>query len=214
MAVFKNGLFNGLSGKVGNAIVYPLYGQNVMRSRPGKRTKKAGPNEQATRDKFALMQHWLQPLLHFLRIGFKNYAQTFQGFVAAKSYNSRYAFKQHEDGSWYIDPACILVSHGALPLPHTMGMEVAEQNLTISWSVDPHDHDRALDGAMIVMYMPDTNWVDGDFAASRRHTGQAVFPLPLNPENKEIHVYLAFVAYDHSAQSKSHYLGTIELPEK
>lgn len=210
MAILRNGPNGGFSGKVGSIIGYRLNGQDIIKGFPKKRRTKPSKKEQVNRAKFAMMQAWLQPLLHFLRIGFKNYAPTFQGFVAAKSYNSRHAFKQDENDAWFIDPAQVLVSYGNLPLPQDIQMEVIDGEIVITWN-QKSSKGGALDSVMVIVYAPKTSWIDGDFAASKRYTGKAVIQLPDHTAGNEVHAYLAFVAYDQSAQSNSYYLGTINL---
>lgn len=207
MGILKNGPNGGYSGKAGSFIGYKLNGQDIIRGIPRKRKKKPGKLEQANRDKFAQMQAWLKPLLDFLRVGFKGYAPTFQGFVAAKSYNSKHAFVQKEDGSWHIDPALALVSFGTIALPKTMSMERQDDKIVITWSTEGHY--QGIDQAMVLAYIPEAQKEEYDLAAAKRHTGTASLPMPHGSEGHEVHVYIAFVAYDHSAQSNSYYLGTI-----
>lgn len=207
MAVLKNGPNGGFSGKVGSIIGYQLNGQDIIRGLPKKRTKKPSKLEQLNRDRFALTQHWLQPLLGFLRIGFKNYAPTYQGFVAAKSYNSKHALKQKEDGSSYIDPELALLSFGTLTLPQVISMECNGDEIIVTWSKEGHY--QGIDLAMLVAYIPETKSTSYDMAAGKRFTGIATLPMPPNHDGHLVHVYLAFVAFDHSEQSNSYYLGSI-----
>lgn len=208
MAVLKGGANGGFSGKVGAMIGYTLNGQEVIRGLPKKRSKKISSLEQSNRNAFALTQHWLQPLLPFVRIGFKNYAPTFQGFVAAKSYNSKYALKQQEDGSTFVDPALALLSYGSLVLPQTMQMEQQGSEIAVTWSLEG-DY-QGIDLVMLMAYVPQTKHTSYDMAAAKRHQGQATLAMPYNPQGYAVHVYIAFVAFDHAQQSMSHYLGKIE----
>jgi hypothetical protein len=207
MAILKKGPNGGFSGKIGKIVGYEVHGQDIIRGCPGKRTTKPSAKEQANRDKFALLQRWLQPLTDFLRIGFKSYAPTFQGFVAAKSYNSKHALKQNDEGAWFIDPALAMVSFGTLPLPQTMSMERVGNEIVISWSKE--DSHRGLDQVMVLAYMPESGIADMDFTLAKRDDGSARFPMPFESDGLNVHVYISFVKYDHSAQSNSQYLGTI-----
>lgn len=207
MATLSNGLNGGFSGKLGNIIGYQAYGRTIIRSAPKKRTKKPSAKEQLNRYKFAMMQAWLQPLLGFLRVGFKNYAPSFQGFLAAKSYNSKHAFSQREDGSWFIDPALALVSFGQQLLPQTLHMQVVEDHIEVNWSTEGHYV--GIDCAMLLAYAPEMGQASYDLAAAKRNNGSARLAMPAVPLGTEVHVYLSFVAYDHSERSNSRYLGRI-----
>ncbi|MGF1923161.1 MAG: DUF6266 family protein [Bacteroidia bacterium] len=187
---------------------YRLNGQDIIKGLPKKRTKKPTEGELVNRKKFAQMQAWLQPLLPLLKIGFKGYAPTFQGFVVAKSYNSKHAFVNHEDGTTSIDPALALVSFGSLALPKTMNMELANRDIVITWSTEG---DRALDLAMILAYVVETGETEIDLAAGKRKDGKAVLKLPSDFEGGDVHVYIAFVGYDHNESSNSYYLGSVNV---
>lgn len=206
MAIAKNGPNGSLSGKFGSVIAYTLNGQDIIKGLPKKRTKKPSAKEQANRDKFAQMQAWLAPILAFLQIGFKGYAPTFQGFVAAKSYNSKQAFVQKEDGTWFIDPVLALVSFGTLPLPKTISMEHKDDEISFTWSTEG-SHE--LSHAMLLAHMPDTRKMECNLAAAKRSEGKASLSISELEKGYEAHLYIAFVNYNHSAQSNSYYLGTI-----
>lgn len=207
MAVIKNGVNGTFSGKVGSIVGYEMNGRGIIRGLPKRRTKKPGEKELANRFKFALLQAWLRPILHFVRIGFKQYAPTFQGFVAAKSYNSKHALKQHEEGTWFVDPASVLVSYGHLPLPQNIRMARQENELVITWYNENSDH--SADHVMLLAYTPDIPLAFGGTAVASRSDGRTVFTIPENYAGREMHLYIAFIAYDQSAQSNSHYLGAV-----
>lgn len=207
MAILKNGANGGFSGKVGSVVGYELNGQDIIRALPKKRTKKLGETEQRNRAKFALTQRWLQPLLAYLRIGFKNYAPTYQGFIAAKSYNSKHALRENQDGSSYVDPALALLSFGSLTLPQSMSLERQADKIVVTWSETGNY--QSLDLAMLIAYIPETGEVSMDTAAAKRHSGIATLAMPHNPDSHAIQVYIAFVASDHSAQSNSYYTGSL-----
>jgi hypothetical protein len=209
MAVLRNGPNGGFSGKAGSMIGYRLNGQDIIKGLPKKRKRrKISKLEQANRDKFALTQKWLKPLIDILRIGFKDYAPTFQGFVAAKSYNSKNALKQLEDGSHYIDPALALVSFGTLTLPETISMECINNEIIFNWSTDGHFG--AIDQAMVLAYMPETGIAICDTAAAKRFKGTASLRIPKNPKGHDIHIYISFVSYDYTQRSNSKYLGNLK----
>ena len=93
-----------------------------MRSRPRKRTKKRGVHEKRNQDKFSQAHYWLQPLLDFVRVGFRCYSPNVEGFNAAKSFCLKNAFTG-EPGKQKIDPSRVQVSYGDLPLPSNIKMK-------------------------------------------------------------------------------------------
>ena len=113
MGKIKSGLLGGFSGKVGPVVGYNAMGQDLMRAKPKPRTSPAVGKELANRNKFKTAHLWLKPLLSFLRIGFQDYAPTYAGFVAAKSYLLNNSFRGKMPNQ-VLDPALVLVSHGGL----------------------------------------------------------------------------------------------------
>src|SRR5690606_22476388 len=87
-----------------------------MRALPKKRTSKLSEAEIANRKRFGDAQIWLKPLLSFVRIGFKGFSPTVEGYVAAKSYLLRNAM-EGEYPDFTINPAKMKLSYGNLPLP-------------------------------------------------------------------------------------------------
>lgn len=208
MSIIKHGILGNFSGKTGTVVGYELMGQGIMRSLPNERTKPPTENELANRKKFANVQAWLQKITPFLRVGFQNYAPTFQGFVAAKSYNSKNAvvgtFPNFE-----IDPALALVSFGTLPQA-TEANVVSEVSRTISftWSGGNHAYD---DRCMLMAYDTVNGNAVYETAGSRRQLGKAELKLEERWSGKKVHIYLAFVTEDRKNRSKSQYLGEITV---
>lgn len=114
MARLKHGLLGPLSGTIGPVITAHWKGQPYLRSRPRKRSKKRRVGEKRNQDKFAQAHYWLKPLLDFVRVGFRGYAEKMEGFNAAKSFCLKNAFTG-EAGKQKIDPSLVQVSYLDLP---------------------------------------------------------------------------------------------------
>lgn len=210
MAINRNGINGHFSGKIGNVVGYDFMGQQVIRTIPKKRTSPPTPKELLNRQKFAASQYWLEPLTDFLRIGFKDYRPTFQGFVAAKSYNQKNALVYKQDEGFSIDPALALVSFGTQPLPLS-AEAIANQNqeVVINWSTEaPAAYN---DQTMLIAYDIQHRKVVYHTAAARRSAGTARLAFPKEDEGKTYHFYLAFIADDRSTKSNSMYLGNLTI---
>src|SRR4051812_9859871 len=116
MARLTSGINGPFTGSVGTVIGSTWNGIPYMKSRHRRRTKKVSEPEILSRNKFAMAHFWLQPLLPFVREGFKNYSQRSMGFNAAKSQLLKNAFET-ADGNLIINPALVQLSAGNLPLP-------------------------------------------------------------------------------------------------
>ncbi|HWW39580.1 DUF6266 family protein [Pedobacter sp.] len=209
MATFKNGILGPFKGKVGKVVGYELNGQYVMRGIGyGKVNRKPTPKELANRKRFAIAQTWLQPLLEFLRVGFQDYAPTFQGFSAAKSYLLNHAINgTYPD--FVIDPALVLVSFGQLAQASSSNVTSQQPNtLTFTWEPGKHAYD---DRAMFVAYNLEEGIAESDTSAAKTQNKIGTFVLSKGFSGKEVHVYLAFVSEDRKSRSNSQYLGKIRV---
>jgi hypothetical protein len=74
-----NGINGAFEGKVGSVVGSSWKGIPYIKSAYKKRTKKVSAKELANREKFAMAQDWLKPLLPFVREGYKGYSSTVEG---------------------------------------------------------------------------------------------------------------------------------------
>lgn len=209
MATFKNGILGPFNGKVGTVVGYELNGQYVMRGVGEKNPNiPATKKELANRKKFAIAQDWLYPITSFLRVGFQNYAPTFQGFSAAKSYLLKHAVK----GTYpdlFIEPASVLVSFGDLePAQSVNVVSETPYTLTFTWEPGEHMYD---DRAMFLVYDIEKKAAKFDTAASKTQNKKGTFVLSPGFSGREVHVYIAFVSEDRKRRSNSQYLGIVKV---
>ncbi|TCC90434.1 hypothetical protein EZ428_14260 [Pedobacter frigiditerrae] len=210
MAIIKNGIHGGFSGKIGKVVGYESKGQAIMRTQ-GVRTTPPTPKELMNRQKFAVSQKWLSPLTDFLRIGFKDYQPTYEGFVAAKSYNHKNALKSDGNNNFFIDPALVLVSYGTQSLPSTASAFCTpEKEIVFTWSKDGDCEYN--DYAMVLIYNIEDGRTQHHPAITTRRTGTATFKLENVFFGKSVNVYLAFTSDDRKQRSNSLYLGKVAIP--
>jgi hypothetical protein len=209
MATFRNGILGPFNGKIGTVVGYQLRGQYVMRNVGKRRTDRpATPAELASRKKFAEVQFWLRPLTEFLRVGFKDYAPTFEGFVAAKSYLSKNAVTG-EYPNFVIEPTLALVSFGQLDQATTASaVSESTNSLTFNWEGGRYVYD---DRAMFLVYDIENGMAEFDTSAAKRQFKQGIFTLTKNFSGKQVHVYLAFVSENRKNRSNSQYLGKVTV---
>lgn len=208
MAIIKHGILGGFKGKAGTVVGYRLKDQDVMRGLPNVRSTPVTKGELANRTKFVASQVWLQPLTEFLRVGFKDYTARYEGFVAAKSYNSKHAMTQ-DDAGFYVDPELALVSFGDQNQANVASVSSeAENSITLTWEGGEHAYD---DRAMYVVYDIDGRAADFDTASVRRSLKKGTFQLNKDFSGKSVYVYLAFVSEDRKRRSNSQYLGVVTI---
>ena len=114
MAIAKNGLTGGVSGKIGNVVGVNRNGSFYFRSMPVE-TKDPRTEKQVTqRSKFLVTQSFLRTFSHFLRMGFRFEAMGMKStFNAAMSVNMPHVIKDENNG-FVVDYPNVLVSKGLL----------------------------------------------------------------------------------------------------
>ena len=145
-------------------------------------------------------------MLAFVRIGFKGYSPTSEGFIAAKSYLWHHAMETSPDG-FIINPSLMKVSFGDLPLAANMSVtKRAEDKLEFTWDASVPDGGDARDQVMMLAY--DTAGQNPFFIINGlfRSTGADLLPI-YGKTGVAYQLYAAFVAADRSRQSDSVYLG-------
>jgi hypothetical protein len=206
MARLLSGVNGPFRGKLGTAVAVTWKGRHYLRSLPTRKLKEKPPPTQH-QNKFKILHHWLQPLVDYLREGFKGYSETVEGYNAAKSYNLRNAFLMEND-KWVVDPSLVLVSHGNLELSENTGCYIDGKQLHFRWDVTASIGDDQFDQAMLLAYDADHRRVEFNTTGEFRKTGKAILKIF---RRGNYHVYIAFRAHDRSRQSNSQYLGMITV---
>jgi hypothetical protein len=207
MARYSQGPVGAFIGKIGPVIGGVWKGKPYMRAR-WKRRGTPSEAELLNREKFVLLHEWLKPLIFILRMGFKGYSPTVEGYNAAKSYNLKNAFIL-KDGKYVLDPARVLISYGSLPLSENAYWQLIGNELYVTW-----DPSRTLppgtdfDRVMVVAYEPGLKSNRYYSLDARRKDGRVVIQMT-SPGS--YHLYLAFFADDRTSQSNSCYLEVVEV---
>ena len=187
------GILGGFSGKVGNVVGASWKGIDYMRIMPASVANPRTPGQVSQRTKFTLVLDFLQPLLGFLRIGFKGYAEGMSAFNAAMSYNLLNAVTgDYPDQE--ISYADVLVSRGSLrDVAEATASAEALQTIEVEWE----DNSGLLnasadDNATLVV----VNEAKGDIAVSleagARGDGLASIMVPEAYVGDLVQVYLVF----------------------
>lgn len=212
MAKYQNGIQGPLSGKIGNLVACTWKGIPYLRSLPKKRTGKISAAEALNRQRFALAQEWLKPLLPFLRVSYQGYSERVEGYVAAKSYLLKNAMAL-ENGVWKILPEKMLVSYGNLPLAEgiTVNFNESKNVLNFRWATQNIPSHLQKDQVMLLAYHEASGQAMFQTTGAFRKTGEDELSIPKNYMGEKFLVYLAFLASDRQSQSDSLFLGEITL---
>ena len=208
MAKIPLGINGPIVGTVGSVVGSSWKGEPHIKAKYKKRKKNVTQKELGNRDKFGDGQRWLQPLLEFLRTGFRSTTERITGFHAAKSYLSRYAW-EGTDPDMRINPALMKVSVGKLPLSKELTVEKNEDgSLLFSWSTEDEPGGSRFDQVMMLAYDIEHRIAASISTGQLRSTGSDKLPL-FPAKGTTWHIYMAFNGFDRTEQSDSVYMGTI-----
>ncbi len=218
MAVISNGINGGFSGKAGTVVGYYRLGKWVIRALPRKsnKNKKGSVNQNISRSRFTKMQHFLSPILDFVRVGFNMEGRSKQmtSHNAAKSYNMLHAFTPEGE----VDFSKILVSSGNLPGALDAIVQKDDTGLHFSWADNSGEQGaESRDQVMLLAY--DDMFFESDghkkpkaymmLSGARRKTKMETLEIAPISIGHTLHTYIAFISDDREHISTSTYVGEI-----
>jgi hypothetical protein len=213
MGTIKQGILGGFSGKVGTVIGSSWKGISYMRGQAQhvKNPRSAGQLNQ--RSKFSLALSFLQPVVPYIRIGYKSQAAKQTEFNAAMSYTIKNAITGSYP-SYALDFTKIVVSKGGLT--QVTGATASWNNNSNEVKIDWTDNSGvgnalATDKAMPFIYNKAKGETIYDTAGATRATHTQSLTVPNDWEGDKVEVYLGMVSDDGKEVADSIYLGEVTL---
>lgn len=213
MGTIKQGILGGFSGKVGTVIGSSWKGISYMRGQAQhvKNPRSAGQVNQRT--KFALVLSFLQPVVPYIRVGYKSQAAKQTEFNAAFSYTIKNAVTGSYP-SYALDFTKIVVSKGGLT--QVTGATATWDNNRNEVKIDWTDNSGvgnalATDKAMPFIYNKAKGETIYDTAGATRATHTQSLTVPNDWEGDKVEVYLGMVSEDSKEVADSIYLGEVTL---
>lgn len=202
MARLLNGINGPFRGKAGSIVGYiDRNGQGIIRALPKSR-KRSSEKQLDNQKRMKVAQEWLQPIVYFVRIGFKNYSQKQHGFGSALSYLKRNAIRE----DFTVDPSRVLVSWGDLPLPVSPAVAQVEPGiLEFTWTPVENNSDHVM-----VLAHFDTFIFRAELCGAKRSVGKQRLACGALP-GMEADLYMAFISEERDRCSNSVYLGKLRL---
>ena len=218
MAVLRNGVNGGFSGRMGNVVGYQLNGKWIVRSLPNKSKKnKIGSlSQQQVRAKFKKVHAFIKPILPFIRVGFKCFAAEngMSAYNAAVSKNLLFALDQA--GVFYPDRA--IISYGELELAGEMVITAKEDGFLLSWEpshvnglYNTRYEAQPSDWVMMLAYNIGEGTTFFETSGARRSTGQYLLKIHNSYQSNRYHVWVAFISDNRLQISSSKYMGELLL---
>ncbi|MBQ8225314.1 MAG: hypothetical protein IJZ86_08205 [Bacteroides sp.] len=204
MGTVDNGLLGGVSGKVGNLVGFRRNGKNLIRVQAARINDARTPKQLKQRRKVVLVIEFLKPLMPFIHIGYKNYAQGRSAYNAATSYLMKRCMTENGAGEPCIDLQRVMLSIGFLN-----GVEKAEvlrigDKLNFSW-IDNSGVGNAEseDKVLLVVYNLQKRASLFQLDVAKRADGKAGLKLPKGWSKDELMTYVTLRSADEAEVSNS-----------
>jgi hypothetical protein len=211
MGKLYDSLLSGTSGRTGRIVVANVYGNEITRIRPKKRTSQPTAKQ-------LLIQNRMKRCAEFMQ-SYRGYACRHFGIRTGmkSSYNLAMTnlmenFKiNYADSTITPDYSSIYFSKGNLLAPIPLNLNLAsEESLELGWQDNSAGNaERENDLAQILITAETENQSYFVENAAKRSDGSYTVNLPVNFRNKTLHAWIAFRATDEELVSNSQYAGSI-----
>lgn len=204
MGKIKQGLLGPVSGKVGNVIGSSWRGIHYLRIVPANVNDPQTVPQLNQRSKFMVVLRFIQPLLTFLRVGFRSFGIRMSAYNAAMSYNLRNAVEGIFP-DFHIDYTKALVSRGNLrDVEGAVASSIDPGSVVVNWSDNSGlGNASADDEAIIVVFNQDLMDMQYTLQAAQRSDTTAEIILPDTYSGSTVHVYLVFSVHSEYASNGS-----------
>ena len=211
MAIIKNGILGGVSGKAGPVVGSSWKRIYILKTRSKKKIKKKDLLPQHF--KIGMMSKFLHPFLKEIRIGFNNFKQKDSQYNRAMSYNLHRAVKGTFP-DFVVDYPNIKFSRGDRETAWSGKAVLLEDNhVKISWEIPETVKLKIVgnDLVRVMMYAEDKRkGTTFDDMAIRRDL-EITFHIAAYFEGCRMQIWLFFVSPDRKSVSDTDYIGVVQL---
>jgi len=212
MGKINQGILGGVSGQVGNVIGGTWKGIDYLRIKPSSVANPRTEGQMDQRSRFSTALQFLQPMLDFIKIGYKNYAIKMSAFNSAMSNILKNAVTgAYPDFS--IDYANALISRGSLA-----GVLNGAANSSVAGAIDftwddnsIESNAQATDKAMILAYNESKDKAVFVTAGAARSAGNQTLTVPDDFSGDSVECFIAFISADGLSVANSKYLGSVTV---
>lgn len=214
MGTIKKGIIGPFRGKAGSIIGSSWRKINYIKGLPRKKDRKPTPGQAEVRLKFALLNHFLDPLSELLESSFGPLTARATGRNAAFSYNYDHAFVSNEQGVQLNYPG-LRFSHGYLVTAGDERAWIQGDQLYASWHPGTYGMGGEPDDrAIVLVYDVETRTFVPATEATRQdgiaHTLDRGTPL----KRSTMHVWLFFIDKSGKRASKTVYIPIADTMEE
>ncbi len=209
MARLKQGINGPGKGRVGNVIMYEMYGNTYLRSRPLTYKDKKSEKQLAQRQRLRLAQNLVRYLNHLLRITMEDIAIGRSAYHTAVSLNLKEAI-EGEYPDQYINPEKVILSQGNLTLPNQASAVKTDDGILLEWSTENMREGFNHPSDNLIWCMKDLEifeFADYQVTTVKRHEGHVLLPFPQS--RKPVELWMMFRNADETRMSGTKWVGHI-----
>ncbi len=214
MGKIKQGILGGFSGKVGTVIGSSWKGISYMKGRSQHVNNPRTEGQLDQRNKFVLALTFLQPVVPYIRIGYKTQADKQTEFNAAMSYIIKNAITGSSP-DYSLNYSAILVSRGSLTQVANATATLGSDNKSVRFNWEPNSGTGTAvhtDLAMPFIYNKTKHESVYDTNLYNRQIGSLTMQLPVNWAGDKVEVYFGMASVDGKNVADSIYLGELTIP--
>jgi hypothetical protein len=189
MASSKEGFPAGLSGRIGNMVVFQSMGKTIIRSMPTKKRAPAKGAQKKSQEEFARIMKIMQAIKPFIRNGFHDAAEGRTAFHTALSENIRLhrASDAPENLHW------LLVSTGERSGATGLMVQRNEKGVKVAWDIKPPGKPASGDDRVMLLALNTTSLAaTHNLDAASRQKGEAILPLPPALPGEKTLIFITF----------------------
>lgn len=197
MARITSSILEGLSGSLGELVIYQVDGKTYSRKKPGKQSKatkaKTSPAKRRSQSVIIQTQAFLKNITHILRFGYQNHTDgASRPYHAAVSYTSKNCFRE-EGKSKVLDISLVKVSRGSLMGPQDPKAVRVSDGVEFSWTDNSEQGSaRFSDQAFVVLYSTSGQGSEWVFLGNSRSIGKHKLPFKNINSDTQWHAWIAF----------------------
>lgn len=203
--------FGQISGKIGPYVFFNRDGQQLVRLRSRKRTRRLSPYEISVRAKFSLVHKLLGPFMEIIRYTFKSAGTGSPRNNAFKHFYKNIIGKYPDIDFDYEN---MLISFGLLYPAQAPKVTLKGTEVIFSWATNSTDpFSDPANRCIVVLYCPKLERCVYTLEGSYRKDGQYSIDAGIFNGNN-IETWIAFIDKDMKRVSDSVYTGRFLIPKK
>lgn len=209
MAELREGIFGGISGKIGTFVGVQWRGRSLLRSKPGKSSKKATPAQKLQRDKLRLVSSFVRQVSEAVKLYYPHAVINGKSISGKEQLMSLLMKKGIEviDGEPHLLIDQALLAIGTLPAAHTVEIQqITATTIRVTWDTSlmnilAHQEDKLT----LCVYCEKQNNCFIGFQIVERQKGEIELPVLFLPKVQRLHFWTIWESSQEKRNSSSQY---------